>query len=826
MSETQNKYDEFKGLVRDFFKEVAERPLTEVSLDLLVEIEEQIKGIQAGVVWDIYNVDPALAFLTKKIDVDYLGSQTTVGELVGDITIDNLLDFIESRVHDVLTIAKEEEFLDYLKRIGVKAELIKTVILRTDGEADVQTGSGEGFERPILKNNKFKLLVDVLRDNGVYGDDLLVVSGVLADSMMRDHSYICVEIPVLDKMVLVNLGYGEATFVFDKMYPRGEVFSKRKDELASNYDVKRLKFDDSNPDLWKKKMSELLFKDREEVTKEERKNVDIKKVSRDRSVEYKKFVKMDKEYFEEVDKVRYDLEMFAKKANNGKKEKFGIADLNNGKTFRDVKVVCKNGAYIMFRSYLKLCKKKLHLKSNKEALDTLKKMLGYAVPETRIYSKMDREYFENGAYVKHDLEAFARAKGSNFGVLDLTAGPKFTTVEAKCSNGEKISLNAYLCRFGGLIGLSKKEALYKLFELAGYVVMDKSYFLNKEYVKHDLNAFVDAKTGCLAVVELSTTDVSIEAKCSNGEKISFNAYLRRCKDRLNLSTFREALDELLKLLGYEAKMNEKYFRNVKNVRYDLKAFAREASKGKEETYGIADLNNGNKFVGVEAKCSNGKRYKFNSYLGRCKSQLRLKSNKEALDTLKRLLGYAVPETRVYPKMDKEYFENVENVRHDLEAFAKKASHVKKEKVGIADLNNGRKFVGFEAKCSNGEDVIFNTYLFRVKRVFKLSGQREALDKLLTMLGYECVKYPDMDREYFENVENVRYDLEVFARAKDEGLKVTDLYTSPKFLNLKAVCSNGEDVRFGTYLRRVKRVFKLSGQREALDKLLKMLGYKK
>jgi hypothetical protein len=182
----------------------------------------------------------------------------------------------------------------------------------------------------------------------------------------------------------------------------------------------------------------------------------------------------------------------------------------------------------------------------------------------------------------------------------------------------------------------------------------------------------------------------------------------------------------------------------------------------------------------------------------------------------------------YPKMDREYFSE-ENVRQDLDAYCAKAGLT-----DVSELSTSDKFTGLEVVCSNGETVMFQTYLSRASVVLsdKKLTLAQALDTLKKIYGLKIEvrevtkeEYPKMDREYFSE-ENVRRDLEAYCGKA--GLNdVSELSKSDKFTGLEVVCSNGEPVKFNAYLSRASVV--LSDKKltlaQALDALKKIYGLK-
>ena len=95
------------------------------------------------------------------------------------------------------------------------------------------TGSGTGMEkkgkRPKLKN----LLVMLKSEFGIDPDDpeaVSIVRGSVNPNMMREEPYYQVTVPGIDKVILVCQEYGNATFVFNGEWVRGQVSANHPSE--------------------------------------------------------------------------------------------------------------------------------------------------------------------------------------------------------------------------------------------------------------------------------------------------------------------------------------------------------------------------------------------------------------------------------------------------------------------------------------------------------------------------------------------------------------------------------------------------------------------
>jgi len=153
----------------------------------------------------------------------------------------------------------------------------------------------------------------------------------------------------------------------------------------------------------------------------------------------------------------------------------------------------------------------------------------------------------------------------------------------------------------------------------------------------------------------------------------------------------------------------------------------------------------------------------------------------------------------FPPRDKSYYSDGGNVRHDLEKFA--------EVAGVAsplDLNTSNT-AGVIACCANQERVRASTYIRNAGVALgkhwcseRAAGDMAAILKRLKVIaGYEIEEVPPRDYAYYSGPSNVLHDLSAYADAA--GLEsYAQLNTA--HLSIRCTCSNGEEVRFGTYLK--------------------------
>lgn len=129
-------------------------------------------------------------------------------------------DTIERTLDHIADVADSTKRLDGL--VMRKRKLVDTVIVPPDSSRTQPIAAGDGsFENPkekIPKLNTLLLLLSRGLDIDIEDDDeVTITGGVLRPNMMRSVSYDLVEIPSLERVVLVCDEVGNATYVFDSV---------------------------------------------------------------------------------------------------------------------------------------------------------------------------------------------------------------------------------------------------------------------------------------------------------------------------------------------------------------------------------------------------------------------------------------------------------------------------------------------------------------------------------------------------------------------------------------------------------------------------------
>jgi len=637
-------YKELLAVLDALDSAVLKDPTGEIALDVLLRVEALVKGVDPRVneekvkgklEWSNEAVDLFLRFIPSNI-LPGVRSVKEDWEVFDGPSIDDLLEYINERAEKALDCFEGESDGEYLNRLKVEFEQANSVILRPD-EQVILKGDGNGeLKKTVLKNNKLGLLLRLLREHDIYTDDINIIKGVVTPNMMRETSYLCVEIPSIKRMILVNQGFGEATFVIPGMYPRGDVFNRTKIEIQKKLEAKRIKFYDNRPTDWMAEVSEAIFADASQKGK-----VNVQQVSKARRVEYKKAVKRDATYYMNPRNARADLDkfVFVTGTKDSDARKLQISASN-----RRARIIDENNVTVAFATYLADLFRQIEgLKNEKMALDWLVCQAGYI---ESIPFRISPEYLENVNFIRKDLKGFAKicgVKGAN--PEDLLITHIKIKDELYCSGGFNMSFRLYLLQVQNNVeGLTTlRGALNWLLFKAGFIdkipeEMDDVYYANSEKVEADLKDFavaLEAKDEDPINLTVSFRN-TIKVKCQSGLRMSFQRYLKNA--RKTGEGLRDVLFRLLFVAGYIDKipeeMNEVYFRNQANISHDLLCFAEVHTLDKKDVACLPTVGT------IKIMTASGHSMGLSTYLKKCRVNVSgLSSAQEARDFLLDIAGY-------------------------------------------------------------------------------------------------------------------------------------------------------------------------------------------
>ncbi len=183
--------------------------------------------------------------------------------------IQNILDVaIDARnkvLHNALvkhtpeTISATTEKQSPLLMIHVNGVLIPT----NPRPLPASDQAGQPFEAVRIEN-RMRDVMSILDKLNVHIDDLIVVTGNVDKSMMRELSYAAIRIPRINRAILVCDQVSEATFVLRGDIGSNDLLNKNKEELREHFgkDLRKLvrRADDTN-EGWKEKIELLLSTD-------------------------------------------------------------------------------------------------------------------------------------------------------------------------------------------------------------------------------------------------------------------------------------------------------------------------------------------------------------------------------------------------------------------------------------------------------------------------------------------------------------------------------------------------------------------------------------
>ena len=179
---------------------------------------------------------------------NYLESKTLESVVGEKTTTDQLLAVFAKKFDEIIknkSLSPEEK----LKELGIKYIKTDKMILPPDPEyRRIQTGSGKWRKEQWPDYDRIGRLVWLLKGIGVYTTDYTVIVWTNTENAMRRESYVMFQIPKLNKTILVNNCYGEATFIYDGILEYDDVVAYSKKDLSSQ--LTKIIFSHSKKEAW------------------------------------------------------------------------------------------------------------------------------------------------------------------------------------------------------------------------------------------------------------------------------------------------------------------------------------------------------------------------------------------------------------------------------------------------------------------------------------------------------------------------------------------------------------------------------------------------
>ena len=178
------------------------------------------------------------------------------------IAIDDILGLSVKRFSQVLQGGAVESLEDFLCSLNILSTKLPGVILPSGEGKIAESKNGDTSNVFEIKfQQRLSQFVSLLQSYGIFTDDILVCHGEISDQMMRQASYNVIDIPRLNKQVLLCDQVGEATFVVQGRLPREVLLTLTKEQLQERYPnlVTRVVY--TSAAEWEEQLTTLLFSD-------------------------------------------------------------------------------------------------------------------------------------------------------------------------------------------------------------------------------------------------------------------------------------------------------------------------------------------------------------------------------------------------------------------------------------------------------------------------------------------------------------------------------------------------------------------------------------
>lgn len=182
----------------------------------------------------------------------------------GRITIGDMLDLADKnfkrKLKKTLSAGEKTDEAGAGPKLATEILTVElSGILLPPGEFAMH-GKGKKVEgKEACFDERLRQLVGLLVENGIFNDDIVILRGKVDPTMMRKLTYNLVEIPKLNKQILVCDQVGEATFVIDGFLGRDVLMSMTKEQLQERFPSKVGKIVYRNRAQWEEEIRKALF---------------------------------------------------------------------------------------------------------------------------------------------------------------------------------------------------------------------------------------------------------------------------------------------------------------------------------------------------------------------------------------------------------------------------------------------------------------------------------------------------------------------------------------------------------------------------------------
>jgi hypothetical protein len=171
-------------------------------------------------------------------------------------SLGQLLGEAGDTLYGALSSGSSKEVLSKLDGLGVLVIHSPQVYVETDIQAAPLLGSGAGWTEGEYQPRLMQLITQ-LQDLGIFKEDIVVRAGALRENMMRKEPYVIVEIPGIDKEVVVCDQSREITFVAQRIFGPNFYEGRSKAALRTTDGIFAVTY--HRKEQWLEEISRLLF---------------------------------------------------------------------------------------------------------------------------------------------------------------------------------------------------------------------------------------------------------------------------------------------------------------------------------------------------------------------------------------------------------------------------------------------------------------------------------------------------------------------------------------------------------------------------------------
>jgi len=235
---------------------IQREPGSDITLGKMIDLEQWMIDLKTKLIQEDNTETQEPLTEEQELYISRLFSRKQIGE-----SLNNLLDTCCQRLDTIL--AKGQTSVEELiKKLNIHHIHCSDRTLVPTGVGEILPGDGSSVDITPQPQVRLTELISLLRENGIFTDDLTLVTGENESSMIRQSTYILVEIPRIGSQVLVCNELSEGTYVNSKWFDREYYFSHTKEQFTEDGLV-MVPYNENNPESWKEQIIFLLSLDNE-----------------------------------------------------------------------------------------------------------------------------------------------------------------------------------------------------------------------------------------------------------------------------------------------------------------------------------------------------------------------------------------------------------------------------------------------------------------------------------------------------------------------------------------------------------------------------------